>query len=112
MVAAKPDKKVEDPVEIHVFLGVAQAKEAAGLEWTPGARYSLLILVRQPEGQAPDEALARKWASAAGWTGIKLERSKRLPVTSVPEGEALRAAFREALKDGSSIVAYQAPVGK
>ena len=100
------------PVEIHVFLGAAEAKEAAGIEWRPGARYSLLIMLRQPEGEAPDEAAARKAASAAGWTGIKLERSKRLPVTAVPEGEALRGAFREALKDGSSIVAYQVPVGK
>jgi hypothetical protein len=103
---------VPERVEIHVFLGVAEAKEAAGLEWTPGARYSLLIMVRQPEGQAPDEALARKSAAAAGWTGIKLERSKRLPVTAVPEGDALRGAFRDALKDGSSIVAYREPVHK
>jgi len=99
-------------VEIHVFLGTAEAKEAAGLEWTPGASYSLLIMVRQPEGQAPDEALARRSASAAGWTGIKLERSKRLPVTAVPDGDALRGAFRDALKDGSSIVAYREPVHK
>jgi len=101
-----------DRVEIHVFLGVAEAKEAAGLEWTPGARYSLLIMVRQPEGQEPDEALARKSASAAGWTGIKLERSKRLPVTAVPQGDALRGAFHDALKDGSAVIAYQAPVRK
>ena len=101
-----------DPVEIHVFLGVAEAKEAAGLEWQPGARYSLLIMVRQPEGQAPDEALARKSASAAGWTGIKIERSKRLPVTAVPQGDALRGAFHDALKDGSAVIAYQQPLGK
>ena len=95
-----------------MFLGVAVAKEAAGLEWTAGARYSLLILVRQPAGQAPDEALARKSASAAGWTGIKLERSKRLPVTAVPESEALRSALREALSAGSAVIAYQEPLGK
>jgi len=101
-----------DRVEIHVFLGAAEAKEAAGLEWQPGARYSLLIMVRQPEGQAPDEALARKSASAAGWTGIKLERSKRLAATAVPEGDVLRGAFRDALKDGSSVIAYREPVRK
>ena len=99
-------------VEVHVFLGNAVAKEATGIEWKPGARYSLLILVRQPEGQAPDEALARKSASSAGWTGIKLERSKRLPATAVPEGDVLRGAFRDALKDGSAIVAYRDPLGK
>jgi hypothetical protein len=99
-------------VEVHVFLGTATAKESAGIEWTPGAVYTLLILSRQPEGEAPDEALARKSASAAGWTGIKIERSKRLPVTAMPEGEALRGAFHEALKQGSAIVAYREPVRK
>jgi len=98
------------PVEVHVFLGAAEAKEATGIEWKPGERYSLLIMVRQPEGQAPDETLARKSASAAGWTSIKLERSKRLPVTAVPEGDVLRGAFHDALKDGSAIVAYRDPL--
>ena len=97
---------------MHVFLGTAIAKEAAGLEWTPGALYSLLILSRQREGEAPDEALARKSASAAGWTGIKLERSKRLPATAALESEALRGAFRDALSEGSSVVAYQEPLRK
>ena len=98
--------------ELHVFLGTATAKEAAGLEWMPGVQYPLLILVRQPEGEMPDEALARRSASAAGWTAIKLERSKRLPATAVPEGEALRDAFREALIQGSAVVAYGKPLGK
>jgi len=107
MGARKPDL-----VEIHLFLGAAVAKEAAGLEWTPGARYSLLILVRQPEGQAPDEAAARKCASAAGWTAIKIERSKRLPATTAPEGDVMRGAFREALSEGSAVVAYREPQRK
>jgi hypothetical protein len=96
--------------EVHVFLGTAVRKDDADLQWAPGKRYSLLIFSRQPEGEAPDEPLARKSASAAGWTGIKLERSKRLPVTAVPESEALRAAFREALSDGASVVAHGQPV--
>jgi len=98
--------------EVHLFLGSATAKESAGLEWTPGADYSLLILARQPEGEAPDEALARRSASAAGWMAIKLERSRRLPATAMPEGEALRAAFREALDVGSAVVAYREPLRK
>ena len=97
-------------VEVHVFLGTAVRKEGTDIQWTPGARYSLLIFVRQLEKQAPDEAQARKSASAAGWTSIKLERSKRLAVTAVPAGEALRAAFAEALAEGSSVVAYRDPM--
>jgi hypothetical protein len=96
--------------EVHVFLGSATAKESTGLEWTAGARYSLLILARQPEGETPDEALARKSAAAAGWTAIKLERSKRLPVTATLQGEPLRAAFKEALAQGSSVVAHKDPM--
>jgi hypothetical protein len=96
--------------EVHVFLGSATAKESAGAEWRVGARYSLLILTRQPEGEAPDEALARKSAAGAGWTSIKLERSRRLPVTTTLEGEALRAAFREAVTQGSSVVAHKDPM--
>jgi len=98
--------------ELHLFLATATAKEAAGQEWTAGAEYALLILARQPEGEAPDEALARRSASAAGWTAIKLERSRRLPASAVPEGEAMRGAFREALAEGSAIVAYREPLRK
>jgi len=96
--------------DIHVFLASAVRKDGPEIEWTPGARYSLLILSRQPEGEAPDEPLARKSASAAGWTSIRLERSRRLPITATPEGEALRAAFREAVTDGTSVVAYGKPL--
>ena len=96
--------------EVHVFLAAAVRKDGPEIEWTPGGRYSLLILSRQPEGEAPNEPLARKSASAAGWTNIKLERSRRLPVTAVPEGEALRAAFREAVTQGTSVVAYSKPL--
>jgi hypothetical protein len=110
-MAVKP-RKAEKPVEVHLFLASGTAKEAAGLEWTAGAQYSLLILTRQPEGQAPDEALARRSASAAGWTSISIERSRRLPVTTVLESEALRAAFQEALSEGASVVAHGVPLRK
>jgi hypothetical protein len=110
-MASKLKKRAAQVIhEIHVFLGTGVRKDGAQVEWTPGACYSLLIFTRQPEGEAPDEPLARKSASAAGWTSIKLERSKRLPVTSPPEGDALRAAFREALTDGAAVMAYIRPV--
>jgi len=93
-----------------VFLATAVRKDGEEIQWTPGSRYSLLIFTRMPEGQAADEPLARMSASSAGWTHIKLERVKRLAVTSVPGGDVLRAAFNEALVDGSSVVAYQEPL--
>jgi hypothetical protein len=96
--------------EVHVFLANALRKEAEQIEWTPGVRYSLLIFARQLEGHAADEPLARMAASAAGWTHIKLERAKRLPVTAVPGGDVLRAAFNEALTEGTSVVAYKVPL--
>lgn len=93
--------------ELHVFLATAEARnfEAAGC--APGERHSLLIFCRQPEGEEGDQPLARKSASAAGWTAIKLERSKCLPVTAVPEQAVLRDAFNEALKEGFAVVAHR-----
>src|SRR6185369_6222892 len=101
-------KKRMAPVEvfeIHVFLAAAVAKDSIAAGCPAGERHSLLIFSRQPEGEEPDARLARKSASAAGWSSIKLERSKRMPVTAALQEAVLRTAFREALKDGSSVVA-------
>jgi hypothetical protein len=94
-------------IELHVFLATAAAKDGFASGCAPGERHSLLIFCRQGEGEAADERLARKCASAAGWTAIKLERSKRLPVTAVPQEAVLGEAFREALKDGFAVVAHR-----
>jgi hypothetical protein len=95
--------------DVHVFLGSAAARDSAASGCPEGERHSLLIFCRQPEGEAADERLARKGASAAGWTGVKLERSKRLPVTAVPQEAVLKAAFGEALRDGCAVVAHRRP---
>lgn len=106
--AGKRDRVAPTQVfDVHVFLATAQAKDGFTAGCTPGERHSLLIFCRQAEGEAADERLARKCASAAGWTAIRLERSKRLPVTAVPQEAVLREAFREALKDGYSVVAHR-----
>jgi hypothetical protein len=99
--------------EVHVFVATAAAKDddaAAGLR--KGDRHSLLIFCRQPEGEAPDERLARKSASASGWSEIRLERSKRLAVTAVPQDAVLRAAFNDALKEGFAVVAHRRREGR
>ena len=93
--------------EVHVFLATGTAKDSNGAGCVAGERHSLLIFARQPEGEAADERLARKGASATGWTAVKLERSKRLPVTARPQEPVLREAFDEALRDGYSIVAHR-----
>jgi hypothetical protein len=98
--------------EVHVFLGTATAKNSKDSGCVEGERHALLIFCRQPEGEAADEPLARKSASAAGWTAIKLERSKRLPVTARPEEAVLRAAFADALKEGFSVVAHRRQEGR
>jgi len=99
-------------IELHVFLGTAEARDSVASGCAVGERHSLLVFSRQPEGEAPDEALARKGASAAGWKNIRLERSKRLPVTAEPQDEVLRSAFREALKEGCSVVAHRRKVDR
>src|SRR5213075_190899 len=93
--------------ELHIFLATAAAKDSYAAGCEPGERHSLLIFCRQAEGEDPDERQARKCASAAGWTAIKVERSKRLPVTAVPQEQVLRDAFREALKDGFAVLAHR-----
>ena len=93
--------------ELHVFLATAEAKNSEAAGCAPGERHSLLIFCRQPEGEEGDRPLARKSASAAGWTAIKLERSKCLPVTAVPEEAVLREAFNEALKEGFAVLAHR-----
>jgi hypothetical protein len=98
--------------DVHVFLATAAAKDGVAAGCRAGEVHSLLIFCRQPENEAADERLARKSASAAGWKSIKIERSKRLPVTAEPEDETLRAAFREALRDGFSVVAHRRQEGR
>lgn len=99
---------VHAPVfEVHVFLATGTAKDSKGAGCVAGERHSLLIFSRQPEGEQPDERLARKGASATGWTAIRIERSKRLSVTVQPQEPVLREAFAEALKDGFSVVAHR-----
>ena len=90
-----------------MFLATAEARDSVASGCPAGERHALLIFSRQPEGEAPDEPLARKGASNAGWKSIRIERSRRLPATAVPEDEILRAAFREALRDGVSVVAHR-----
>ena len=98
--------------ELHVFIATAAAKDdpVAGLH--KGDRHSLLIFCRQAEGEEADERLARKSASASGWSEIRLERSKRLPVTAVPQDAVLRAAFNDALKEGFAVVAHRRREGR
>ncbi len=98
--------------ELHVFLATAESKKLEEAGCPVGERHSLLIFCRQPEGEEGDERLARKSASAAGWTAIKLERSKCLPVTAVPQEPVLRDAFNDALKDGSAVVAHRRREGR
>ena len=93
--------------DVHVFLATACARDSVAAGCPKGERHSLLIFCRQPEGEAPDEQLARRGASTAGWREIRLERAKRLPVNAVPQDPVLRAAFQEALKDGVSVVAHR-----
>jgi len=98
--------------DVHVFLATAQAKDSVAAGCRAGEVHSLLIFCRQDEGEAADERLARKSASSAGWKSIRIERSKRLPVTAEPQEEVLRAAFREALRDGSAVVAHRRQEGR
>lgn len=99
-------------VELHVFLATAESRKLEEAGCPVGGRHSLLIFCRQAEGEEADERLARKSASAAGWTAIRLERSKCLPVTAVPQEPVLRDAFNDALRDGSAVVAHRRREGR
>jgi hypothetical protein len=92
--------------EVHVFLatGVAVAENT---DFTPGARYSLLIFSRQPEGEEADADLARQGAATAGWEDVQLERARRLTAASEPGDAILREALGEALSEGCSVVAHR-----
>lgn len=98
--------------EVHVFLASGEAKKSNEAGCKAGERHSLLVFCRQPEGQEADERLARKSAAAAGWTAVKLERSKRLPVTAVPQEPVLRDAFNDALAEGFAVVAHRRQEGR
>jgi hypothetical protein len=91
--------------EVHVFLGTGTAQAGNDGGCKPGARHSLLIFSRQPEGQTPDEAHASESAASAGWTHVKVERSMRLSPGSMPSEATLRDAFRDALALGCTVVA-------
>jgi len=99
-----------DGWEVHVFLGLGEARGRDGFE--KGARHSLLIFCRQSTGEAPNESLARKSASQAGWKNIRLERSRRLPATAQPAEPALLAALHEALEEGAAVVAHRRKDGR
>ena len=92
-----------------MFLATAEARDRAASGCAAGERHALLIFSRQAEGATPDAPLARRGASAAGWKSIRIERSRRLPVTAAPQEPVLKAAFAEALRDGCSVVAYRSP---
>ena len=113
---ATPSRKkriAKAPVfDVHVFLATAEARDSIASGCHAGELHGLLIFCRQPEGEEADERLARKGASASGWKGIRIERSTRLPVTAVPEDEVLRSAFREALREGFSVVAHRRQEGR
>src|SRR4029079_9186907 len=98
--------------ELHVFLATACSKDSVAAGCRAGEVHGLLIFCRQLEGEEAEERLARKSASAAGWKGIRIERSKRLPVTAEPHEEVLRGAFREALREGFSVLAHRRQEGR
>ncbi len=106
----------EDPghagvFDVHVFLAAGSAKPDNDAGCRPGARHSLLIFSRQPEGTEADPALARKGAAYAGWTRVKLERSRRLAPASPPAEATLLAAFNDSLALGCSVVADRRELG-
>jgi hypothetical protein len=102
-----PAARAAGAFDIHVFLASGAATKASGADWRAGERYSLLIFSRQPIGERPDAKLASKGAATAGWTDVKLERSKRLPSGAVPADATLQEAFGDALAQGCSVVAHR-----
>ena len=58
------------------------------------------VVKAEAYGLGAEPVALRLWAEGA----------RRFFVARVSEGEALRSAFREALKDGSAIVAYRDPL--
>ncbi len=86
--------------DVHVFLATAASKDGVAAGCRAGEVHGLLIFCRQPENEAADERL------------IRIERSKRLPPTAEPQDEILRAAFREALRDGFSVLAHRRQEGR
>ena len=91
--------------DVHVFLAVGSAKADNDAGCRTGARHSLLIFSRQQPGGEADEALARKGAAFAGWTRVKLERSRRLASSTPPAEAILLAAFNDSLALGCSVLA-------
>jgi len=96
--------------DVHVFLATGAATKANSADYRVGERYSLLIFCRQPIGEKANGKLASKGAAAAGWKEVNLERSKRLASREAPADAILREAFRDALSEGCSVVAYREPV--
>ena len=97
--------------EVHVFLGTGvAAAENAG--FAPGARYSLLVFVRQPKGEDGNARLAREGAATAGWKDVALESSRCLPGNAAPGDASLQAALGDALSDGCAVLAYRQPLAK
>jgi hypothetical protein len=97
--------------DVHVFLGTGvAAAENAG--FAPGARYSLLVFVRQAKGENGDARLAREGAATAGWKDLALESSRCLPGNATPGDATLQAALGDALSDGCAVLAYRQPLAK
>jgi hypothetical protein len=95
--------------DVHVFLGTGvAAAENAG--FAPGARYSLLVFIRQPKGESGDARLAREGAATAGWKEVALESSRCLPGNAAPGDTTLQAALGDALSDGCAVVAHRQPL--
>ncbi|HYG55994.1 MAG TPA: hypothetical protein VD965_11925 [Burkholderiales bacterium] len=87
----------EERNELRVFLATGEAN---------GARHALLIFCRGAAGERD----ACRGAAEAGWTGLSIERCGRL--LARPAEPVLAAAFDEALRDGSSVVAHRRREGR
>jgi hypothetical protein len=85
----------EEPNELRVFLATGEAN---------GARHALLIFCRGAERDAC------RSAAEAGWTSLSIERSRRLAAR--PVEPVLAAAFDEALREGSAVVAHRRREGR
>ena len=96
--------------EIHLFLGIAAAREASKCGFSVGKRHAVLVFFRQPIGSDHYWNLAESCLEDAGWTQVALQKASTVDRSTLETEPTARSAYEDAMARGSAILIYSDPV--
>jgi hypothetical protein len=93
--------------DVYVFSANGRAAVGNEFGYPPGEKHALLILLRQRPGSEADWIAAEVTATVRGWYELVfLEASTVLPQNLVGLPEQAVEAYRQAMENGSALVAF------